>query len=522
MVVGFRVRLLYVWGYVVGRASTVAFSGIDVVDVDVQAHATDMSVQTSFSIVGLPDKAIGESKERVRAALGAIGLSLPVGRITINLAPADLLKVGSHYDLAIALSLMVFLGTLPAEELRQFMVLGELSLDGRIVPVSGVLPASIAATERDMGIICPKANGSEAVLAGDLPVLAPDHLLGLINHFKGTQLLSRPERMTINKRHDYPDLRDIRGQVMAKRALEITAAGNHNMLMVGPPGSGKSMLASRLPGILPDVDAQEMLDISMIASVSGQLKEKGPQRTRPFRDPHHSCSMAAMVGGGKHAQPGEVTLAHRGVLFLDELPEFPRNVLDALRQPIETRTMTVSRAHAHVTYPADFLLIGAMNPCRCGYLGDAARACPRAPDCGAQYQTKISGPMLDRFDIHIDVPAVPVSDLHAPANGEGSKEVAERVLAARAVQQQRLAPYGLSTNSQLSGDLLLQVVALDDVGRQKMEQATERMGLTMRGYTRTLRLARTIADLEEVQQVSVAHLAEALSYREYYSDSVRV
>lgn len=498
----------------VAHIHTVAFSGIDVVPVDVQVSVTSSSLP-SFNVVGLPDKAIAESRERIRAAMASMGLSLPPERITVNLAPADIVKEGSHYDLAIALGIMGVMRVIPEEELEKYVVLGELSLDGGLHRVSGVLPAAIHASSQGKSLICPATNGAEACWAGDdLEILAPKTLLALINHFKGTQALSRPARQTTNDNAPgYPDLRDIRGQESAKRALEIAAAGGHNMLMIGPPGSGKSMLASRLPGLIPELNSKAMLENSIIASISGQLQDGGITTIRPFRDPHHSCSMAAMVGGGRTAKPGEITLAHNGVLFLDELPEFPRNVLDSLRQPLETGRVTVARAQAHITYPSNFQLVAAMNPCRCGYLGDASQACNKAPRCGSDYQSKISGPLFDRIDIHIEVPAVSPADLHKPAAKEGSKEVAVRVRKVREIQANRYADAKFNVNAEADGELLLAVATPDSEGKKLLDTALEKMNLSMRGYMRVLRVARTIADMEGSESVGRRHIAEALSYR---------
>ncbi|MFZ2872485.1 YifB family Mg chelatase-like AAA ATPase, partial [Zavarzinia sp.] len=384
------------------RIRTVAFEGIEVVPVEVEvALAQGLP---AFSVVGLPDKAVAESRERVRAALGAIGLGLPPKRITVNLAPADLPKEGSHFDLPIALGLMAALGLVPADELESYVALGELSLDGRLNPVAGVLNAAVAAGAEDRGLICPAASGPEAAWAGNAAVLAPDSLIALVNHFKGTQLLDTPRPRPPADGGPVPDLRDVKGQESAKRALEIAAAGGHHLLMIGPPGSGKSMLAARLPGLLPPLEPAEALELSLVQSVAGQLAGGTITRRRPFRDPHHSASQAALIGGGQRARPGEVSLAHRGVLFLDELPEFQRGVLDALRQPIESGRAVVARANAHVTYPARFQLVAAMNPCRCGQLADAGLACARAPKCAADYQSRLSGPLLDRFDLAVEVP----------------------------------------------------------------------------------------------------------------------
>jgi magnesium chelatase family protein len=500
----------------VARINTVAFQGIDAVPVDVQVRLSPGL--PAFTVVGLPDKAVGESRERVRAALAALGLALPPKRITVNLAPADLLKEGSHFDLPIALGLLVSLGILPPDELADFVAVGELALDGAITGVAGVLPAAITASSQGHGIICPHACGGEAAWADGIEVLAAPSLLSLVNHFKGAQVLSRPEaEMADDATPAMLDLRDIKGQETAKRALEIAAAGGHNMLMIGPPGAGKSMLAARLPGLLPPLSAAEALEVSMIRSVAGELSGGRISRRRPFREPHHSASLAALTGGGARARPGEVTLAHLGVLFLDELPEFARAALEALRQPLESGRVTVARAHAHVTYPARVQLVAAMNPCRCGYLDDPALACSRAPKCAVEYQSRISGPLFDRIDIHVDVPAVSASDLTLPPPAEGSRDVAARVRAARDRQSARYAnlPKGqlVRTNAEADGTLLEEVAAPDAPGRAILAQAVEKMKLSARGYHRVLRVARTIADLEGAEAVARRHVAEALSYR---------
>ncbi|MDX1975934.1 MAG: YifB family Mg chelatase-like AAA ATPase [Rickettsiales bacterium] len=498
----------------VAHVSTVAFEGIDTTVIDVQVQM--IAGLPSFAIVGLPDKAVGESKERVRAAIHALGLSLPAKRITINLAPADILKEGSHYDLPIAIGILIAMGALPQEEINDYVALGELSLDGTLLPVAGVLPAAIQATAEGKGLICSRPNGGEAAWSGLQNVLAPASLLALINHFKGTQLLSTPECSIENEERRLMDMSEIRGQHVARRALEVAAAGGHNLLMIGPPGAGKSLLASCLPGILPPLDAKEILETSMVASIAGQLEGGKLSTHRPFREPHHSSSSAAMVGGGKRALPGEISLAHLGVLFLDELPEFPRAVLESLRQPLESGKISVARAQAHVTYPARFQLVAAMNPCRCGYLSDAERACNKAPRCAVDYQSKISGPLFDRFDMVIDVPEVPTLDMLATAQGEPSQAVGARVGAAREVQKQRFAnmalPYRI--NAELHGEKLHQLVQPDDAGKALLEEATNTLRLSMRGYTRVLRVARTIADLEGSEHIKRTHVAEALSYRQ--------
>src|SRR6266404_3965227 len=495
----------------VARVKTVAFQGIDCREVDVEVQLAPGL--PAFTVVGLPDKAVGESRERVRAALVAIGLALPPQRITVNLAPADLLKEGSHFDLPIALGMLAAMSVLSADDLADYTVLGELGLDGRINAVAGVLPAAISALAAGRGLICPAAQGSEAAWAGDLAVLAPSSIIALVNHFKGSQTLSRPvPQMEALSQHPL-DLADIKGQETAKRALEVAAAGGHNLLMVGPPGAGKSMLAQRLPGLLPPLDPASALEVSMIHSIAGQLTNGRLMRNRPFRDPHHSASLPSLIGGGLRAKPGEVSLAHRGVLFLDELPEFARATLETLRQPVESGRAVVSRVNAHVTYPARFQLVAAMNPGRCGHLDDAALGCGRAPKCAQEYQAKISGPLFDRIDMHVDVPAVSSADLSLPAPREGSKQVAARVAAAHERQAARYAGKGIASNAEVDGQLLDEVATPEPDGRKLLAEAAERFKLSARGYHRVLRVARTLADLDASAGVRRVHVAEAFSYR---------
>ncbi|WP_319412217.1 YifB family Mg chelatase-like AAA ATPase [uncultured Cohaesibacter sp.] len=499
----------------VSHIHTVSFQGIAATPVDVQVHVA--SGLPAFTIVGLPDKAVAESRERVRAALSASGLSLPPKRITVNLAPADLPKEGSHFDLPIALGLMAAIGAIPADSLDAYTVLGELALDGRLASVVGVLPAAIAANAEERGLICPLDCGPEAAWADpDMDILAPDSLISLANHFKGSQVLSRPRASIRDPRQSLLDLRDIKGQEMAKRALEVTAAGGHNMLMVGPPGSGKSMLAARLPTILPPLSPAELLDVSMIQSIAGLLPNGQLSVARPFRSPHHSASMAAMVGGGMKAKPGEVALAHNGILFLDELPEFSPQVLDSLRQPIESGEAVIARANHRVTYPARFQLIAAMNPCRCGHAGEPGYVCKRGPRCAADYQARISGPLLDRFDLRVEVPAVSASDLMLPPSKEGSEEVGARVRQARQIQKQRFAALGqqtVITNAQCPASMIEQICQPSGEARKLLAHAAQSMALSARGYHRVLKLARTLADLAGREQPASEEIAEALGYR---------
>jgi magnesium chelatase family protein len=510
----------------VARVVTVAFDGVDArrVDAEVQILGGE-GTQASFTLVGLPDKAVAESRERVRGAFSGIGLALPSRRIIANLAPADLPKEGSHFDLPIALALLAAMGVIAPDTLDGWAALGELSLDGRIVPVSGALPAAVAANGMGLGLICAEANGPEAAWAGpEVAVLAPRSLIGLINHFKGSQVLSAPRPGPLKSNGPVPDLNEVRGQEGAKRALEIAAAGGHNLLFIGPPGSGKSMLAQRLPGLLPPLTPRELLETSMVWSMAGLIERGGLTRERPFRAPHHSASMAALTGGGHRAKPGEVSLAHNGVLFLDELPEYSPQALDSLRQPLETGEVIVARANAHVRYPARVQLVAAMNPCRCGLGGAGKGACGKAPRCQRDYQNRISGPLFDRIDLTVEVPPVTAADMSLPAPVEGTAEAAARVRRAREVQAARLADLspeegGATINAHLGGALLDRHARPDADGRALLMRAGEAGGLTARGWTRTLRLARTIADLDGAEGILRRHVAEALIYRHNRMDA---
>ena len=507
----------------VAKIKTFAFNGITALPVDVQVKIS--SGKSIFTIVGLPDKSVGESKERVRGAITSSGLSWPFEKITVNLAPADLQKEGGHFDLAIALGIMVEIGVISQDLINKYFVMGELSLDGSINSVGGIISSAISANQYNCGLICPALNGKEAVWAGDIEVIASPDIISLVNHLKGEQILNRPENNYQDNRQfnndNYLDFIDVRGQESAKRALEISACGGHNLLMIGSPGTGKSMLASRLPSILPDLDLMEILEINMIASVSDKIKDGKLILNRPFREVHHSCSMSAMVGGGVKAKPGEVSFAHHGVLFLDELAEFPRQVLDSLRQPLESGEVNISRANSCAKYPADFQLICAMNPCRCGNLGDASKECKRAPVCGEEYKNKISGPLLDRIDIVVEVARFDYfseknyndSSLH-----ESSVVIKERVNQIREIQKNRFNQYEefkqiKMLNSKIFGKFLEIFCKIDEQSEKILENFVTKNKTSIRGISRILRVARTIADMDFADSISTKHLLEAISYR---------
>lgn len=503
----------------VAQVQTLALQGLVATPVNVQVQITAGLV--GMNIVGLPSNSVKESRERVRGAFHALGIGMPAKRITINLSPADLAKEGSHYDLPIAVAMLAALGVVPADSADGLVVMGELGLDGKVTGVSGCLPSALAAAGQGARwMIVPATNAAETAWAaqdGGMGVLGVADLGQLIKHLRGDDIITpaKAERQTTKGPVRAADLSDIRGQESAKRAAEIAAAGGHHLLLSGPPGSGKSMLAARMPMLLPPLGAAEALEVSMIHSVAGMLDGQGLVSDRPFRDPHHSASSVALTGGGLKAKPGEMSLAHRGVLFLDELPEFPRQVLETLRQPLETGTITISRANSHVTYPARFQLVAAMNPCMCGYFGDPTKGCKKQPACATDYQNRLSGPLLDRFDLKVAVPAVKAADLSLPPAKETTAQVAARVAVARDRQRQRFGEQdgGPVCNAELQGALLDQFCPLTPECREILNKAADKMGLSARGYHRVIRVARTIADLAGEATIGRPHITEALAYR---------
>ncbi len=495
-----------------GISYTVALTGLKARKIIVQTHIENTSPY--FNIVGLGDKAVSESKERIRAALSSIGISLPAKRIIVNLAPADLQKEGSHYDLAIIISLLAALKLIPQQEASKYIFCAELALDASISSVSGILPAAIFANQLEKGFICSKHNAQEATISGNNNLICSDFLTEIIKFLKGEKSILPVQNKLAFKKKELSDFSEVKGLESCKRALEIAAAGRHNVLMIGPPGAGKSMLAERFKSILPELSAAEQLELATIQSITGEFNDKEFAIDIPLRSPHHSASLVALTGGGSKVSPGEVTLAHHGILFLDELPEFKRSSLEALRQPLESKEIHIARAEKTITYPANFQLIAAMNPCKCGYLQIPEKACNKVPLCAKDYMKKISGPLLERIDLICKIPYQKTKLFTSDASAaESSAQIRNRVSAARMLQKDKLANLNLNYNSELSLKNFENNQNITASAKATLENAIERYLLSNRAALRILRVAQTIADLAKSEQLKEEHILEALNYR---------
>lgn len=497
----------------VAKTYSFAFVGIEAKLIEIQ---TQIAIgMPAFNIVGLPNKAINESKERIRASFSSISLALPMRRITVNLSPADIIKEGSHFDLAIAVGLFIEMGVLSQEIVEKYAIIGEICLDGRLSKVAGVLPASIASNALGKGIICSRDNYQEAFFSGNEDIIPISTLNELLEFLKGDITINKPSiKPPEVDQKDELDMADVKGQILAKRAAEIAAAGMHNLLMVGAPGTGKSMIARRIISILPDMTAEEKLESSIIYSISGYSENTGIIEKRPYRSPHCSSSCAAIVGGGRMAKPGEVTIAHNGVLFLDELPEFHKNTLESLRQPMEEKKITIARVNHHITYPAKFQLIAAMNPCKCGYFEQKNMRCSKAPRCAEEYQAKISGPMLDRFDLQVEMTDVNLFDYtYENSTSENSETIRARVVNAWNIQKKRFENSNIRSNSDLEGVNLDKYVELDQKSIHLLKRSIEKFHISARGASKLMKVSRTIADLENSEKIYEYHVAEALTFR---------